>query len=356
MIKLDQIIQNNAEIFQLKIGSLQQEIAGIRTPENADNNSLIFVSQSQQENHLSQSQNSTWIFTEKVWEGAKDTLTSMAQKMNSSVVTCRNIQLAMATLLPAFDPRPSLLSFPEGISPHAWVDPSALIGTKVRIGPFTCIGPGVKIGEGTIIGPHCTIEGGVEIGNDCYLESHIFVGRQSRLGKECRLKPFASIGADGYGYAPGDKGPKKIPQLGIVVLEDQVDVGSGTCVDRATLTETRIGKGTKLDNLVHIAHNCNVGKYCFITAGFAMAGSSTIGDFFMTGGTSAVADHVTIAPKVTLAGASVVTSSIPESGAYGGNPLQPMQDYLRTRSSVGQLSKLRKQIQRILKHLGLDEA
>lgn len=355
MFKLESFITKHHELIQPLTPFTSQEILGVCTPEAPATNHFIFISHRSQMGPLEQAENTAWIVSDKLWQEQEEPLRELAQTKKSSLFKCNNFPLAMATLLPYFDPRPSLLAFPEGVSPQSWIDPSAQLGPQVRIGPFTCIGPRVKIGQGTIIGPHCTIEGEVEIGENCYLESHVFIGRQSRIGNDCRLKPFSSIGSDGYGYAPAEKGPQKIPQIGITVLEDGVDVGSGACIDRATLTETRIGKGTKIDNLVHIAHNCQVGKYCFITAGFAMAGSSKIGDFFMTGGTSAVSDHVVIADKVTLAGASVVTSDIKESGAYGGNPLLPMQDYLRVRSSIGTLPKIRKQIQKILKHLQLED-
>ena len=120
------------------------------------------------------------------------------------------------------------------------------------------------------------------------------------------------------------------------------------------LTETKIGFGSKLDNLVHIAHNCTIGKYCFITAGFATAGSTTIDDFFVCGGTVAVADHIHITKNVTLAGASQVTKDITEPGQYGGSPLQPMMDFLKTKSTISHLPTMRKQILRILKHLNIE--
>jgi UDP-3-O-[3-hydroxymyristoyl] glucosamine N-acyltransferase len=261
----------------------------------------------------------------------------------------------MAHVLHYFDQRDKLRSFPDGISPLSWIDPTAQLGSGVTIAPFTTIGPHVHIGDNAVIGPHCIIEGGSKIGQHCYIEGHIFIGRQCEVGDYCRIKPFASIGSDGFGYAPTPQGALKIPQIGNVVLENYVDVGSGTCIDRATMSTTRIGFGTKIDNLVHIAHNCEVGRYCFVTACFAMAGSSKLGDFFMTGGATAVGDHVTITEKVTLAGASVVTSNIDKSGAYGGHPVQPMQDFLRTRSIMTQLPEMRKQLQRIVKHLGLQD-
>jgi UDP-3-O-[3-hydroxymyristoyl] glucosamine N-acyltransferase len=355
MLAFQTLKQDHPELFELVHGTTSGPFLSVAPPEASLNTSISFLSQPSQLPLLTEIKSQLWIVTEALWQKHGGELTAAATPVSAAIATCRNLQVSMAIVLNYFDRRMELLAFPRGISAQSWIHPSAIIEADVCIGPFTTIGPNVKIGAKSVIGAHCTIEGEVEIGRDCYLESHVFVGRQCRIGNECRIKPFASIGSDGFGYAPSPNGVLKIPQLGIVILEDQVDVGSGSCIDRATMTQTRIGRGSKIDNLVHVAHNCDIGKYCFLTAGFAMAGSSKIGDFFMTGGCSAVSDHVVIADKVTLAGASVVTGSIEKPGAYGGNPLQPMQDYLRTRSSLAHVPQIRKQLNRIMKHLGIED-
>ncbi len=355
MVYLRTILNDHPLLFTNVYGDSTTPLEKVAPPEESSASSICFLSQPTHLKLLENLKSPLWIIAEIFWNKNSESIKNAAQKLNASILTCRNLQLAMAHILNYFDRSQSLLAYPLGISPSSWVHPSAQIELGVTIAPFSTIGPNVKIGAGTIIGSHCTIEGDVEIGSNCLLEGHIFIGRQCKVGNACRIKPFASIGSDGYGYAPSADGILKIPQIGIVVLEEQVDIGSGTCIDRATLTHTRIGKGTKIDNLVHIAHNCDIGKYCFITAGFAMAGSSKIGDFFMTGGSTSVGDHVVIAEKVTLAGATVVTSNIEKSGAYGGNPVQPMNDYLRTRSTLAKLPSLRKQMTRVLKLLGLED-
>ncbi len=355
MVKLQRILIDHPQLFELVYGSTDSSLQQVAPPETSTPNSICFLSQPNQISLLENIQSPLWIVTDALWSKHPQHLHEAAQSKLAAVLTCRNLQVAMAHILNYFDRRQELLAFPGGISVHAWIHPSAKIEPGVTIGPFTCIGPNTIIRAGTIVGPNCTIEGEVEIGSNGYFESHVFVGRQVRIGNHCRVKPFASIGSDGFGYAPSPNGTLKIPQIGNVVIEDHVDIGSGACIDRATMTQTRIGQGTKIDNLVHVAHNCDIGRYCFLTAGFAMAGSSKIGDFFMTGGTSAVGDHVVIAEKVTLAGASVVTGNIEKSGAYGGNPVQPMQDYMRTRATLAQLPQIRKQVNRILKHLNLGE-
>lgn len=355
MVNLRTILDDHPQLFSNVYGNTTAPLKKVSLPEDSTEDSICFLSQPSHLGLLANLKSPLWIIAENFWNKNTEAIQSAARSPNSTILTCRNLQVAMTHILRYFDRRQSLLAYPLGISPQAWIHPSAQIGAGVTIGPFSTIGPNVKIGAGTLIGPHCTIEGESEVGSDCLLEGHIFIGRQCKVGNSCRIKPFASIGTDGYGYAATDKGVLKIPQIGIVNIEEQVDIGSGTCIDRATLSQTRIGKGTKIDNLVHIAHNCDIGQYCFITACFAMAGSSKIGDFFMTGGASCVGDHVVIADKVTLAGATVVTGSIEKSGAYGGNPVQPMNDYLKTRATTSHLPQLRRQVNRILKHLGIEE-
>lgn len=358
MVTLQTILKDHSEIFELIYDNSAERSSPalyryVSIPESPNPESIIFISKNSHSTLLETHQKTLWIMTRDLWERSQTVFLELAQKHQNSILICRNLQMAMAQTLGYFDQRESLLSFPAGISPQAWIHPSAIIEAEVSIGPFTTIGPKVIIQKGSHIGPHCTIEGESQIGSECFLEGHTFVGRQTQIGNHCRIKPFASIGTDGYGYFPAKNNTIKIPQIGKVIIEDFVDIGSGTCIDRATITHTRIGKGTKIDNLVHIAHNCDIGRYCFITACFAMAGSTTIGDHFMTGGATAVGSHLTIANDVTLAGASVVMSDIPVSGQYGGHPLQPMKDYLKNQVMLKQLLNLKKQINLILKHLNL---
>jgi UDP-3-O-[3-hydroxymyristoyl] glucosamine N-acyltransferase len=153
------------------------------------------------------------------------------------------------------------------------------------------------------------------------------------------------VGADGR--------PRKITHLGNVKIHDNVEIGSNCAVDRAKLTSTHIRSGTKLDNICHIAHNCDLGENGFYTAGFMMGGSTKIGRNFVTGGGSVVTAHVTVADDVNLAGRSTVTNDIREAGSYGGYPLQPLRQAMKTVVSIGQLNDLRRNLNRVMKHLGL---
>lgn len=362
MVTLRKILKDHSEIFELILDtsdnsalSKTSEYERVSLPEEAATNSLVFLSKAAHTEQTSSHSQCLWIITRDLWEKSQSELLSLAKKQMNSILICKNLQMGMAHCLTYFDRRKDLLAFPKGISPQSWIHPKAIIGNNVSIGPFTTIGPNVTIGQGSCIGPHCTIEGEVSIGDHCFLEGNLFIGRQTNIGHHCCIKPFAAIGTDGYGYVPTQQEPTKIPQVGMVVLEDYVDIGAGTCIDRATISQTRIGKGTKIDNLVHIAHNCDIGRYCFITAGFAIAGSSKIGDRFMTGGATSVADHTTIADNVVLAGASVVMGDIKSPGQYGGHPLQPMKQYLKTQVILNQLIDLKKQLTSLSKHLELKD-
>ena len=210
--------------------------------------------------------------------------------------------------------------------------------------------------EGGCIAAHVVIENDVRIGPGTILHPHVFVGAGSEIGRDCEIHPHTSIGSDGFGYAVGaSRRPQKISHLGNVVIGDEVEIGSNCAIDRAKLASTHIRSGAKLDNICHIAHNCDLGEDGFYTAGFMMAGSTTIGRRFMTGGNSVVSAHLTLADDVVLAGRSTVTADVTEAGHYGGYPLQPLKDAMRTIASLGQINEMRKSLNRLSRHLRLPE-
>jgi UDP-3-O-[3-hydroxymyristoyl] glucosamine N-acyltransferase len=266
----------------------------------------------------------------------------------------KSVPLGMATLLPYFDRKSErFLQWGER-HPTALVHPTASLGADVRLGPFCVIGARSVLGDGCIVGAQVVIENDVRIGARTLLHPLVFVGACCELGEDCEIHPHTSIGSDGFGYAPdAARRARKIPHLGNVVIGDRVEIGANCAIDRAKLASTHIRTGAKLDNLCHIAHNCDLGEDGLYTAGFMMAGSTTIGKRFMTGGNSVVTSHLTLADDVVLAGRSTVTNDIAEGGAYGGYPLQPLKLALKTLVSLGQLDEMRRNLQRVMKHLGL---
>lgn len=264
-----------------------------------------------------------------------------------------NIPAAMALILPFFDKKVS--RFHHGVHPAAIIDPTATLGPGVSIGAGAVIGAGVLLGEGCIVGPQTVIEMGAQVGAHTILHPQVFIGANCVIGQLCEIHPHTTIGADGFGFVQGpDQRRNKIPQLGTVVLEDHVEFGANCTVDRATLGETRIGEGSKFDNLCHVAHNCRIGKNNVFAAGFMIAGSSSIGDNCMVGGNTVVADHVNIGSNIILGGKAGVANDLLEPGAYSGYPVQPLKDAMRTTANLVHLTSMRKQLAKIRKHLGIE--
>ncbi len=231
--------------------------------------------------------------------------------------------------------------------------------------PTTVIGEDVKLGEGVSIGPLCVIEAGAEIGSGSVLRSQNFIGRNVTIGcdclfhsrvsvrEECRigdrviLQDGIVIGSDGFGFAPQEMGYAKIPQVGIVVIEDDVEIGAGTMVDRATLGETRIRKGVKLDNLIQVAHNVDIGENTVIAGQSAIAGSTSLGKNMMIGGAVAVSGHLKISDGVKIAGKSGVHRNPGENRIVGGSPARDIREWRRIEASLSRLPDLFKRLRKL---------
>ena len=197
-----------------------------------------------------------------------------------------------------------------GIDPLAYVAPTAKVGKDAYIAPFACVGDYAEVGEGTELHPHACIGSNAKVGSHCILYPHATVYHDCRVGDRCILHAGSVIGADGFGFAPTEKGYEKIPQIGITILEDDVEIGANTCVDRATMGATVIHSGVKLDNLVQIAHNDEIGSHTVMAAQVGIAGSTKVGEWCMFGGQVGVAGHIRIGDHVDLGAQSGVPSSL----------------------------------------------
>ena len=228
----------------------------------------------------------------------------------------------------------------KGIDPLAFVSKTAEIAEDVYIGPFSYVGDGVKIGEGSMIYPHVTIYDGCQI------------------GKNVTIHAGSVIGADGFGFAPNENGYDKIPQMGIVVIEDNVEIGANTCVDRSTMGQTIIHKGVKLDNLIQVAHNCEIGENTVMSAQAGMAGSTKIGAWCMVGGQAGFSGHITIADKTFIGAQSGVISNTKGNGEQliGAPAIDPKVFFKaqavmkRLPDMYKELGALRKEIEELKKH------
>lgn len=211
-----------------------------------------------------------------------------------------------------------------GVHASAQVDATASVDPSAHIGPLCVIGAGARIGAGAILEAHCLVGAQAIVGEGCWLKNGVTIADYCRLGARCRLQSGVVIGSDGFGYEPVGGQIHRIPQIGNVVLEDDVDVGANTTIDRARFSQTIVGRGTKIDNLVQIAHNVRIGKQCLITAQVGIAGSTTLGDYCVLGGQSGVAGHLTLGDKVQLGAQSGVFVDIPSDGFYNGTPAIPI--------------------------------
>lgn len=239
-----------------------------------------------------------------------------------------------------------------GIHPTAIVHSSAKIGENVSIGPYSVVDQEAQVGAGTQIGPHVSIGPGVVIGEDCHLHPQTVVREYCALGNRVILQPGAIIGSCGFGYTPNEKGEHiKLEQLGNVIIEDDVEIGANSTIDRSRFKTTRIGKGTKIDNLVQIAHNVELGPHNILCAQTGLAGSTKTGRNVMMGGQVGVVGHLEITDFTMIATRGGVSKSIKESGKYGGSPAIPLSDYNRLKIQQRKIESYAKRIETLEKKL-----
>lgn len=244
-----------------------------------------------------------------------------SQEVTTTLIKVPNAYTALADLLKL---RNDAEEKPTGVSSLAFVDPTAVIGEGVYIGPFSYIGRETVIGDGVAIWPNVFVGGRVTIGKGSRLYSMAVICDHTEIGQRCMIHSGAVIGGDGFGFAPDADGYHKIPQTGRVVLEDDVEIGANACIDRAVMDATVIRKGAKIDNLVQIAHNCEVGEHTAIAAQSGVAGSTTIGAWNVLAGQVGIAGHLKTAPHVTFAAQTGVLSDIKEPNTvWFGYPAQP---------------------------------
>jgi len=257
--------------------------------------------------------------------------------------------LAFAKVLQWFAPEPPRPA--PGIHATAIVEADCTIADDVAVGPYCFVGSRSRIGAATVIHYNCYIGPDVSIGSDCVIWPGVVIRERCCIGDRVIIHPNAVIGADGFGYNLIEGRHEKIPQIGSVIIEDDVEIGAGACVDRAKVGFTRIGAGTKIDNLVQVAHNVTMGRGCILAGQAGIAGSSTLGDYVVLGGQVGVKDHVTLGDRTRAGGCSGVFKNLPPDSVVSGLPARHNMQYLRELSHVRQLPKLLPQLKELIKRV-----
>jgi UDP-3-O-[3-hydroxymyristoyl] glucosamine N-acyltransferase len=233
--------------------------------------------------------------------------------------------------------RPGSAFGATGVSPGSFVHSTARLEQGVTVDPGAVVGPHAEIGSGTVIGAQAVVGPHVRIGRGCSIAPGAVVAN-ALLGNGVTLHAGVRVGQDGFGFALGREGHQKVPQIGRVIIQDDVDIGANSTVDRGSTRDTVIGEGTKIDNLVHIGHNVVIGRHCVIVAMTGLSGSTTLEDFVVLGGQVGVVGHVRIGQGAQIVGSSNVNSDVPPGARWGGTPAKPVRDWFREMTTLKTLA------------------
>jgi len=318
-------------------GAGDLDITGAAPLETAGPREIAFVGSRKAAAHADQSQAGCLLVTREFPAGR-------------TVIRVDDPRGGFANVIGLLYPRPPIT---PGVHPTALVAPDAEIATTAAIGAHVVISAGVRIGERTSVGPGCNIGAGTRIGADCLLHPNVTIYDQVSIGARAVLHSGCVLGADGFGFVRGPEGYQKFPQIGRVEIGDDVEIGANSCVDRAALGVTRIGDGVKLDNLVHIGHNCSIGKHVVIAAQTGLSGGVIVEDYAVIGGQVGIGDKARIETGAVLgSGCGILTSKIVRTGqVVWGTPARPLKEHLEPLASLSRLPKLRKQIAELEKRL-----
>lgn len=277
-----------------------------------------------------------------------DKSVELEKPTKATLIKVDNAYECVAKLLQLYE---SMKPKKTGIDSLAFISPSAKIGENVYIGAFAYIGDNVVVGDGCQIYPNVVICENAKVGNDCLFYPNVTIYHDCHVGNRVTLHAGSVVGSDGFGFAPSENGYDKIPQIGIVTIEDDVEIGANTCIDRSTMGSTFVRKGVKLDNLVQIAHNTDIGANTVMSAQVGIAGSTKVGQWCMFGGQVGIAGHITIGNKVFLGAQSGVPSSLKDNQTLIGTPPMEKLPYFKSQAIFQKLPDLYKQIQKLQKEV-----
>jgi UDP-3-O-[3-hydroxymyristoyl] glucosamine N-acyltransferase len=325
------------------IGDQQLTFSGIANIEDAGEEDISFLFRPKYFNYLGRTKAKVLIVSEDAPKTRNDI----------TYIETKNPNLAIHTIISNyFLSKPNL----EGINPEAYISPKAKIGKGISIGFNVVISDRVKIGDNVKIFHNCVLMEDVKIGTGTIIYPNVTIRENCIIGDNVILHSGVVVGSDGFGYTPNEDGTyKKIPQIGNVVIENDVEIGSNTTIDRAALGSTIIRKGSKIDNLVQIAHNVKIGKSTAISAQSGISGSTEVGNYCIFGGQVGLSDHIEITDNVLIGAQSGIPKSITKSGKYFGTPAKELYDELRVQGHIRNLDKYSKKIKELEKRLAVLE-
>jgi UDP-3-O-[3-hydroxymyristoyl] glucosamine N-acyltransferase len=321
----------NAEL----VGDESLELVAVSKIEEADNNEVTFVSNKAYYKHVASTRAGA-VIIDRIPDGEEGKRTYL--------ITPEPYKAFLATL---HSFHPDIERPVPGIHASAIVSDDAVIGDEVSIGPMCVVEKGVTIGNGSVLRSQCFVGRGVTIGDDCLFHSRVSVRELCVVGNRVIIQDGAVVGSDGFGFAPGEEGYTKIPQVGNVIIEDDVEVGANTTIDRATLGRTVIRQGVKLDNLVQIAHNVEIGKNTVFAAQVGVAGSTKVGARSMFGGQVGVAGHLQLSDGVMVAAQSGISKDHGPNKAIGGTPAYDIREWQRSLAAIKKLPDLLKRLRKL---------
>jgi UDP-3-O-[3-hydroxymyristoyl] glucosamine N-acyltransferase len=327
---MDKSLQELADILDGRlIGDPSVRISGLGTLDNAVEGQITFLANPKYADKVATTCASAVV------------LSFNANSFNRNAIVVENPYFAFAKLLTLFATCPRV---PRGIMKGAFVGEDVVIGKDVSIFPGTVVGNGVRIGDRVTLHPNVTLYEGVVLGDDVTLHAGASVREGCRIGSRVIIHNGTVIGSDGFGYAPDGQSWLKIPQIGIVIIEDDVELGANVTIDRAALESTVIGRGTKIDNLVHVAHNCVIGEDCVIMALAGIAGSAQLGRHVSIGGQVGIIDHIIIDENAKVSFQSGVIGNVATGEVLSGTPAIPHRAWLKSSAVFPQLPESRKSL------------
>ena len=332
--------QQIAELIKGRVeGDKDAKVSSFAKIEEGHEGAISFLSNKKYLHYIYETKSSVVLVDESL---------ALEKNVNCTLIRVKSAYEAVAQLLQLYE---SMKPRKMGISDLAFIDPTATIGEDCYIGPFAYVGPKCVIGDNSIIHPHAALGDNVIVGKNTEIHSNAVIYHDCKVGNRCILHAGCVIGADGFGFAPSENGYDKIPQIGIVTIEDDVEIGANTCVDRSTMGSTFIRNGVKLDNLVQIAHNTDIGANTVMSSQVGVAGSTKVGEWCMFGGQVGISGHITIGNKVMLGAQSGVPGSIKDGQQLIGTPPMEMRSYFKSQAIFRRLPEMYNEINKLRKEI-----